>query len=194
MPTSALEVWPRFINLVERVPHRALLDVGPGHGKLAVLAREYLNNPPALIDAVEAWPDYVHEFELARLYDTVYVGDATTDRWETGYEYRRTAAGHLQLHDLPPVDARQRLAAYDVVVMGDVIEHMEKGPARRLVEGIPGAVVINTPVEFFHNGDGLPPTEAHVSHWGEDDWHDFGDRVDHVEVVHGAWLVRLRPL
>lgn len=172
MPTSALQTWPRLLNLVHTVPHRAVLDVGPGHGKAAVLLREYLNDPPARIDAVEAWGPYVHDFGLHRLYDTVYEEDVT---------------------DWP----RQRLAAYEVVLMADVIEHIDLGDAFELLARIPGRVVIGTPQEFFHNGDGHPPTEEHVSHWRDDVWKAVHRTVRPIEEHHREWgahLVRLAPL
>lgn len=169
MPTSNLAVWPQILWMVESAkPHRTVLDVGPGHGKAAVLLREYLNQPPGRIDAVEAWSPYVEAFDLDRLYHAVLEANAL---------------------DL----ATDVLAGYDLVLMVDVIEHMDKGRALELLGRIPGWVVICTPVEFFHNGPDLPPTEEHVSHWTADDWHAL-DRLDEMHEVLGGWVVRLRPV
>ena len=99
MPTSRLAVWETLLWYIHEVPHLTVLDVGPGHGKAAVLLREYLNEPPEFIDAIELHPPYVEAFGLRHLYDHVIVGDARelTDR---------------------------QLAIYDVVVMADVIEQV----------------------------------------------------------------------
>lgn len=170
MPTSALATWPYVLHLIETIDPKpqSLLDVGPGHGKASVLAREYLNHPPHIIDAVEAWEPYVDAFDLRALYDRVYVADVMTLSEST-------------------------LCSYDVVLMADVIEHLAKPDALALLDRISGRVVVSTPVEFFHNGDGLPWTETHRSHWAVA---DFGDRVEVDASIDslGCLLVRLAPL
>lgn len=183
MPTSNLHVAPAVVNLVETTArHDTVLDIGPGWGKYATLLREYLNVKPATIDAVEAWPDYVADHALAALYDHVFIGDATWSRWRTWL-------------DAVEVDALAQLNAYDVVLMVDVIEHMEKSAAMSVLDAIGGTVVICTPVEFFHNGDGLPPTEAHVSHWTGGDFAIAAGRrrLEVVENPYGALLYRIGP-
>lgn len=170
MPTSNLALWPWILNLVETVEPSPLhvLDVGPGHGKAAVLLREYLNHPPSRIDAVEAHKPYVDAFGLTQLYDEVYIGDVQG------------------LHD-------SLLAAYDLVLMADVIEHIEKDQALALLDRIPGRVVISTPVEFFSNGPGLPDSETHRSHWTATDWNAQVTRrpVEACFEQLGGWVVRL---
>lgn len=169
MPTSNLAVWPTLLWLVhEADPHRTVLDVGPGHGKAAVLLREYLTHPPEQIDAVEAHRPYVESFGLRVLYDNVFVDDVL---------------------DLPP----ERLAGYDVVLMADVIEHIDKTAALELLARIPGRVVISTPVEFFSNGPGLPDSETHRSHWTAEDFLATG-RVEACQEQVGGWIVRLGTL
>lgn len=182
MPTSNLAVAPHVLALVEQVPHESVLDVGPGWGKFATLLREYLNTKPDRIDAVEAWGPYIHDHHLERLYDVVYHG---------------TVVGPLWIGPASSVHrADEVLAAHDLVLMVDVIEHIDKPAALALLDRIPGRVVICTPVDWFHNGDGLPPTEEHVSHWAQADWDDIASRRP-IEVCYtelGGWLVRLGPL
>lgn len=171
MPTSNLAHAIPILNLVETIdPHpETILDVGPGWGKYATLLREYLNHPPTKIDAVEVHEPYVHDHRLAALYDVVAIGDAC---------------------DLTPA----LLATYDLVLMVDVIEHLDKDRALALLDRIPGWVVICTPVEFFSNGPGLPDSETHRSHWTADDWDALAARVDVICYdVENAWIVRLSP-
>lgn len=171
MPTSNLYVWPELLALVDQVPHAHVLDVGPGHGKAATLLREYLNHPPARIDAVEVHKPYVDAFGLSVLYDHVLVGDA------------------LELN-------RGTLATYDVVLIADVIEHFDLEAAIEWLAIVEPRVVVSTPVEFFHNGDGLPDSETHRSHWTDDVWQRVA-AIRPVEVKYqtmGGWLVRLGPL
>lgn len=183
MPTSNLAVWPDILATVNQVPHRRVLDVGPGHGKAAVLLREYLTDPPDVIDAVEMWQPYVTRFCLEGLYNQVYVGDVAADTW--------TLAGE-------PHAATELLARYDLVLMGDVIEHIPLDVGLALLRRIPGRVVICTPVEYFDNDPHHqhPPTEAHVSHWTSAEW-DMVGTFRSVEVCYqvlGGWIVRLGPL
>lgn len=165
MPTSNLAVWPWVIQLVHEVPHRSVLDVGPGWGKAATLLREYCNERPERLAAVEVHPPYVVEHRLADLYDEVIVADVC---------------------DL----TESELGEFDVVLMVDVIEHIEKDAAVELLARIPGRVVICTPVEFFSNGPGLPDSETHRSHWTAEDF-AATRRVEVCSEVLGGWMVRL---
>lgn len=149
MPTSNLAVAPAVLHLVYLAledagfprpgPPARILDVGPGRGKYGYLIREFVD-PDARVDAVEAWEPYITDFGLEHIYETVLAGDV------------------LEL----PFTV---LGSYDVVLMADVIEHIEKAPALELLDRIPGYVVISTPREFFENPAHLPHTEKHVSHW-----------------------------
>lgn len=192
MPTSLMANNPYVVNMVETIPpdeRRSLLDVGPGCGSYGVLVRGYVNDPPDEIDAVEVWRPYVERFHLEGIYDTLFVGDVAADRWMIrcrdedfcSYEIETTA---------PNV-----LAAYDVVLMGDVIEHIEKQRALELLDRIPGRIVICTPVDDAPcSGEGYEnPAEAHVSHWTRRDWTAISKLrpVEHCEIVNAGWMVRL---
>ena len=152
MPTSVLLVAERAVTYAGTIvptPQR-VLDVGPGYGKYGVLLREYLD-PTPVIDAVEAWLPYIHDHGLEGIYREVM--------WCRAED----------IHD-------DDLATYDLVMMGDVIEHMEK-------DGRKFDAIILDP----------PPTEAHVSHWTLDDFQSTG-RLQRHEVSYGAHIVRLAPL
>lgn len=166
MPTSNLAIAPMVLHFVHEVPHTSVLDVGPGWGKYAVLIRETFNERPKRIDAVEMWEPYIEEHRLGVLYDEVLGGDVC---------------------DLEHFDE------WDVVLMVDVIEHIDKERALLLLDRIGCRVVISTPVDWFSTGPNLPPTEAHVSHWTPDDFTDTG-RVERMAENHiGGIIVRLGP-
>jgi hypothetical protein len=183
LPTSNLAIWPDILLTIDQVPHRRVLDVGPGHGKAAVLMREYLTPPPETIDAVEAWEPYSGLFDLECLYDRVYIGDVTADTWEL---------------DGGVLNAHAALGRYDLVLMGDVIEHIALDGAMDLLRRIPGRVVICTPVDYFDNDPTHrhPPTEAHISHWTSAEWDSVGTfrPVECCYQNFGGWIVRLGPL
>jgi 2-polyprenyl-3-methyl-5-hydroxy-6-metoxy-1,4-benzoquinol methylase len=169
MPTGVLLVAERTITLcgtITPTPGR-IADIGPGYGKHGLLLHEYLDPTPH-VTAVEAWLPYIEDHRLAGIYDAVWPYDALAV-------------------------AYWRWKQFDLVVMGDVIEHMPKDEALELLARIPGWIVISTPVDFFHTDEGLPPTERHVSHWTLDDFMSTG-RLHHHEISYGAHVVRLSPL
>lgn len=165
MPTSNLSLWPTIVHLVWEVQPKWILDVGPGRGKAGVLLREYIGEPPIeRIDAVEAETSYITD-RLRCLYDDVFIGDV------------------LNVPD-------EHLDSYDVVLMVDVIEHLEKEAGLELLDRIIGRVVICTPATFFDNPPELPESEKHRSLWSVA---DFGDRVEVDASRDGGVLVRLGP-
>lgn len=173
MPSSNLALAPDVLAMVDQVPHRRILDIGPGHGKYSVLLREYLRQPPETIDAVEAWPAYVEAFDLEVLYRTVIVGSAIDQ----------------------PVEI---LENYDLVLLVDVLEHFTLADGTDFLARIPGRVVICTPVEFFQNPEADEIwTEEHRSHWTEADFVEVASiRGCDLEVCYqnlGGWLVRFGP-
>lgn len=146
MPTSKLSAaLPVILALEEAVRGKhgfSMLDVGPGHGKYGLLAREYLPEL-AVLDAVEAESRYITPV-LWEIYDTVIQGDV------------------LEMESFD----------YDVVLMADVIEHLEKQEGHDLLNRITCPVVITTPAVWFQNpeaGQGWP-TEEHRSIWGPQDF------------------------
>lgn len=164
MPTSALGAANTVVWFVEEVKVTRILDVGPGHGKYGLLLREYLNRD-IHIDAVEAWPDYIEKFAwMPQIYDNIYIED---------------------ICDTPT----EKLAEYDMILMIDIIEHLEKSRGLALLDRMPGWVVINTPTKFFTQ-DASVPTEAHLSLWNLD---DFGQRVHTSAIVDESLIVRLKP-
>jgi SAM-dependent methyltransferase len=166
MPTGNLLVAARQVEIaasLDPVP-QLILDVGCGYGKYGVLLREYIDGLPE-VHGVEMWEQYVAPFRLRGIYDQLSVGNALA---------------------IPALVLDQ----YDLINMGDVIEHMDKDAALEFLARCRGRVLINTPVDFFHNGDGLPPTEDHVSHWTEQDFRDTG-RVEHYEQYLGGHIVLL---
>lgn len=174
MPTSNPVVIVDVVNLVAQAPHRSVLDVGPGYGKFGLLLREMLNDKPAQLDAIEVHGPYVDEFRWLRcIYDDVIVGDI--------------------------VDADSTwLDQYDVVLMSDVLEHIKRDAAIELLQRIRGRVVISTPRDYFDTGPGLPHSEAHVSHWPQEEIESVCSMMGRkIEVAYtnnvGAVLVRIGP-
>ena len=149
MPTSKLSAaLPVILALQQAVigkSHFSMLDVGPGHGKYGLLAREYLHGLDQLW-ALEAEARYITP-TLWEIYDNVEHGDV------------REATGSF-------------LSSFNVVLLADVIEHLEKPDGQALLERITCPVVITTPSVWFQNpeADQGWPTERHRSIWGPQDF------------------------
>lgn len=168
MPTSNLALAPDVLNMVHQVPHKRILDVGPGRGKYSILLKEYVSGIE-YIDAVEMWRPYIKDFRLRDLYDVVLDQDVT------------------QL-------SQNVLDDYDIVLMVDILEHLSKRQGGELLKRIPGRVVICTPEKFFQNPEHkeIPP-EAHRSVWTLQEL----ELVRPLEVAYvrlGGVLARTAPL
>lgn len=125
-----------------------IMDIGAGNGTYPVLFKN--NNQLCLTAewvAVEAWEPYISQFKLDTLYDKVIHQDIRLLDWST-------------------------LGKFDLVIAGDVLEHMTKDEAITLVDKIVengSTLIISIPVCFcpqdVYAGN---PFEIHV----KDDWTD----------------------
>jgi len=155
MPTSSIDIVGTVTHWAWMEKPKRILDVGVGHGKYGLMVREYLEDQDVL-DGVEAEPRYLEMFPWVKsIYDHVFEQDATTL-------------------------TKEQLDVYDVILMVDVIEHMEKQQGLDLLDRIRGAVIICTPVIWFENPEAHEGwlTESHRSHWTLE---DFGGRVKRVD-------------
>src|SRR5712692_9392662 len=113
MPSSRPNTIPTIIHLIRQLRPRSILDVGVGFGKWGHLFREYT-------DIVEAERDpQRYQRENWRLKIDGIEGHAAYLTEMHRYLYHQIHIG----------DARQiikTLAPYDLIFMGDVIEHLEK--------------------------------------------------------------------
>lgn len=104
MPTSDAQgkSWAR--QVIADLAPATVVDVGPGDGTYVRLARDV--TPDTWWAGVEAWGPYVTQFGLDRLYDQVVVADV-----------RHLDPYTVALHP-------------DLVILGDVLEHMTQLEAR----------------------------------------------------------------
>jgi hypothetical protein len=161
-----------MIDHVVRLQPTRVLDIGPGYGKWGFLVREALDFMPGRLDP-EKWQvtiDGVDAFPYASpILDWVY------DRVITG----------------SALDLVDELRGYDLVILGDVIEHFEKRDGFRLLRALlthNKNVLISTPLDFFEQEIADNPYEQHLSCWGEADFREWPDDYD---VVGGSMIVVL---
>jgi 2-polyprenyl-3-methyl-5-hydroxy-6-metoxy-1,4-benzoquinol methylase len=133
---------------------KSILDIGVGFGSKGVLFREYsdiwdrnLKEWKTIIDGVEIFPEYLNEIHR-KVYNNIYIGNI------------------LEIIDT--------LGEYDLIYMGDVIEHIEKPEALDLLEKLKArgkVVIIVTPQDIGNQGTVFGNThEAHISQWNESDF------------------------
>jgi hypothetical protein len=165
MPSSRPNTIPTVIHLVRQLKPKSILDVGVGFGKWGHLFREYTDireaekdparyqrqNWQVTIDGIEGHPPYLTEMHRY-LYNEIHVGDACK--------------------------LITQLPRYDLIFMGDIIEHVEKKTGLQLVENAViqanKAVIIITPRYETGQGDLCGnELERHHSLWGPRDFRHF---------------------
>ncbi|MCM8548902.1 class I SAM-dependent methyltransferase [Streptomyces sp. STCH 565 A] len=151
MPTSDAEGKDWSLALFERHLPNTVTDVGPGEGTYARLFRPV--HAGIWWTAIEIYKPYVAKYKLRstktrRMYDEIHIEDV------------RESEDHLFHRDL--------------VILGDVLEHMPRGSAVTLLETIVAAgawhILVSVPIVDSPQGevDGNPH-EAHVHQWAADD-------------------------
>lgn len=138
IPTSEHWQIPHVLDVIARERPRTVLDVGAGHGKYGILAREYAE--PERVDAID-----VREPRF-RAYDHVYLGDLA------------------RLEQVLPADAPR----YDLALFIDVIEHFDKPAGTDLLDRLTRRarrVLVTTPWGFRPQEIPGMPHETHRSGW-----------------------------
>ncbi len=168
MPSSSEQTIPAVIELVEQIGPSSVLDIGIGFGKWGFLLREYLEVwswDEALfqdahqfkwkikIDGIEIFDKYVKDLQR-NIYSQIFVGDC--------------------------VEILQKVNDYDLIIMGDVIEHFDRPQGVRLIESClekaKDSLLIVTPATFYGQ-EGVLGNEAekHRSLWTKEDFKKFGN-------------------
>jgi hypothetical protein len=168
MPFSDIETKPWGMSKILELDPRpeCILDVGPGAGLWVAWLRT--NHYEGIVDGIEIWEPYAERFNLYDQYDQLFIADART--W-TDFDY-------------------------DVVILGDVIEHMTKDEAVALIDKVASQAhyaLIALPIVHYIQGPEFGnPYEEHV----KDDWshkemlETFPQIVDSIqcETTGAYWL------
>jgi len=193
MPSSRPIPIPYLVDLIRQVQPMAILDVGVGFGKYGHIFREYTDivaaekdesrytreNWKCRVDGIEVFPKYLtpmHDY----LYNQIYIGEASQ------------------------VAATLNEGSYDLIWLGDVIEHLTKGDGLKLIEQLmrltTHCVVISTPSRFVEQSALLGNEhERHLSYWAASDFSAFGrvaarDLSDEVRLIVVSHPHRLLPM
>lgn len=145
MPTSSTEGKDIAVAWLQDLPvPRTVVDVGAGEGTWVRLLRD--DWPDAHWTGVEIHAPYVDRFGLTDLYDRVIVADVRDLDWQAHWP-----------------------AGVDVMIFGDVLEHMPRSDATVVFERATQAaktVLVALPIVEYPQGsvDGNDH-EAHVDTW-----------------------------
>lgn len=163
MPYSSDSGKAYIRNIVGRIKHDRMLDIGCGQGTYAKMF------PDARWTGVEVWEPYIGQFRLNDFYEQIIVADARSASFAS-------------------------LGRFDVAMLGDVLEHMEKEEARDLLErvkAIADTVIVSIPIGYYpqeaYNGN---PHEKHITdNWTDADFREtFGDpTVGYIENEIGVY-------
>jgi hypothetical protein len=143
MPGSAEEGRKLMGDWIKMQAPRSVLDIGAGSGTYGKLMRQIA--PDAYLVGVEAWEPYIDRFKLTTLYDQVVCEDV------------------LRFIDRPP----HGLPRVDVVILGDVLEHVTQDHARDVwsaaLVAARKAVYLSIPIIHYPQGhEEGNPFEEHV--------------------------------
>jgi hypothetical protein len=166
MPISDPLSLSYIVRLAKMLRPKSVLDIGCGLGHIGYLMRTQLEpeNWPAgkskpqwsvRMDALEIFPDYLNEVHQF-IYNRVIVGDI-----------RNILPG---------------LETYDLMILGNILEHFEKEEGRRLVEALRArcnlCLILTTPVGYTEQGQiHGNEAECHRSGWLPHDFRSFGNTL-----------------
>ena len=175
MPSSTHVHISKMVDWIVRLQPTSVLDIGIGFGKWGFLVREYTDinahryqreDWRVRIEGVEAFPEYVTP-TYHYIYDQVYHGD---------------------LREVLP-----RLTTYDLVIIGDVIEHFDKEVGLDLLRQLRQKsryILLSSPTVFFTQELFENEFERHRSLWTVDDFKGF--QFDYDEFEQWVFVALLR--
>ncbi len=161
MGTSNWQNISYNIELIRKIDPKSILDIGVGFGRWGILFREFLEiwegskyngNWERVIDGVEIFPGYIKDYHKF-FYSNIIIDNAL--------DYLRSYSGK-----------------YDLINLGDVIEHFTKREGEELINLAieKGKVaLINIPIGKYwaQGGTEENPHEAHKSIWYNNDFTKF---------------------
>jgi hypothetical protein len=173
MPVSAdaFDGWIRAM-IGQLLPGK-VCDIGPGAGKYGKMVRGVARKrgfAPHLT-AVEIDPAYVDQFGLSRIYDKIIIDDA------------------VNLITTPRI-------RFDLVIIGDCIEHMRKSNAIDLLNFLvyrSGYICVVFPEQAIQDDVDGHAAEAHISVWSEHDfksWNVVHEVANHPRCTLHLFLIR----
>lgn len=182
MPTSPYAHLYPIVEFLNEARPVSVLDIGLGNGKLGFIARDLLDvmlggrhrkeDWQIKIDGIEIFAEYIQDHQKA-IYDDIYLGNA--------------------------FDVIDTLGTYDMIMLGDVLEHFEKKQAYQFLDKCIAHcnthVILCIPLgenwtqpEIYGN-----PYEKHLSFWNFEEFEPFICKYNMFSYTpgdYGAFLIK----
>ena len=150
MPTSHWLPDRTTKKLLSNIKINSFLDIGAGAGKYGKMVSKY--HPGAKKIGLEIDNKYIEEFKLDEIYS--------------------------EISNFPEIDLIEKHldTSYDLVIIGDCIEHMKKSDGIDLLNFLvyrSKYILIHYPNEYIQGSVDNHIHEAHISIWHESDFQGF---------------------
>ncbi|HLZ77094.1 class I SAM-dependent methyltransferase [Phenylobacterium sp.] len=151
MPYSAPVFDQHVAALIARMKPASVLDIGPGAGKYGRMIKALREGGAEIgsLTAVEIDASYVERFKLGEVYDDIQLADASA---------------------MPDVDPDGH---WDLVILGDVLEHFRKSRGADLIDYLyyrTKYIIVVVPIDFIQGAWEGHHAEAHISTWYASDF------------------------
>jgi hypothetical protein len=148
---------------LQRLNPQSILEIGVGFGKWGVVAREYL----------EAWQGRFRREEWRVRIEGVEIFDGYRNPvWDAAYD---------QIHVGDAAEILKTLGQFDVGLICDVIEHIEKPAGRDLINELLAhcqTLILTTPLSFWAQGEEHGNrSQKHLSLWSPEDFRGYSGRT-----------------
>jgi hypothetical protein len=148
---------------LQRLNPKSIIDIGVGFGKWGVVAREYL----------EAWNGRFRREEWQVRIEGIEIFE--------GYRNPVWAAAYDKVHVGDASQVLNTLGQFDVGLICDVIEHIEKPTGRDLINQLLAhcqTVILTTPLSFWPQGEEHGNvSEKHLCLWQPEDFSGYSGRT-----------------
>jgi hypothetical protein len=154
---------PFVATELQRLKPQSILEIGVGFGKWGVIAREYL----------EAWEGRFRREEWkVRIEGIEIFEDYRNPVWDAAYD---------QIHIGDATQIVNTLGRFDVGLICDVIEHIDKPTGRDLLNQLLvhcQTVILTTPLSFWPQGEEHGNArQKHVCLWRPEDFRGYSGHI-----------------
>ncbi|TMQ07592.1 MAG: class I SAM-dependent methyltransferase [Deltaproteobacteria bacterium] len=159
MPLSIWDGMEDCLRVITGARPRAVLDVGIGFGLWGHLLRQYL----------DVWSGHIQRAEWTTRIDGIEIDERRIQ------PHARHLYTSLHVGDMRAlVPALAAATAYDVILFGDVLEHVDKPDALAVLDAAArlarDIVVVRIPMGDGWRREGREPPDHHRSQWTPDDF------------------------
>ncbi len=161
MPYSS-DVFDDYVSkLLIKWRFFSYLDIGIGAGKYGKMIKSL--NEGANVTGIELVPEYIEKFNLHLFYNVIIQDDVSS------------------------IIYGNQNTTYDVVIMGDVIEHLTKSDGVNLIHFLIyrcKKIIITFPEKYIQYEVGAKKSESHRSVWGTEDFRRFNFKHKRIGYMH----------